>query len=109
MAVLIGPHRAECDKAQLVCCICRLVRQHPDDTCSFRRSATCPIPIECDHGRYVCPECDPCTCRKPEVDQIIIARVDATPPGGRLQVTDLVLSDAARKALTSDVESFDAA
>ncbi len=31
---------------------------------------------------------------------VITARIDATPPGARLQVTDLVLSDEARLALT---------
>ncbi len=31
---------------------------------------------------------------------VVTARIDATPPGARLQVTDLVLSDEARLALT---------
>lgn len=31
-------------------------------TCRFRLAETCAIPVECEHGYDVCPECDPCTC-----------------------------------------------
>lgn len=44
-----------------IACVCNLRLRHAEG-CKFRRSATCAIPIECDHGRDVCPECDPCTC-----------------------------------------------
>lgn len=34
---------------------------HAED-CKLRRAVECTTPIECDHGRDVCPKCDPCTC-----------------------------------------------
>lgn len=46
-------------------CKCDIQKTHSNPKCRFRVSATCPIPIECDHGRDVCPECDPCDCTPP--------------------------------------------
>lgn len=37
-----------------------------NERCKFRRSATCAVAIECEHGYVVCPICDPCTCDKIE-------------------------------------------
>lgn len=45
-------------------CICGVRKQHKED-CPFRRAMTCPVGIECEHGREVCPICDPCTCGEP--------------------------------------------
>lgn len=42
-------------------CICNILKDHAEP-CLYRRAATIPIGIACDHGRDVCPECDPCTC-----------------------------------------------
>lgn len=50
-----------CDVCGHIACVCKIQKVHDDD-CKFRRAATCPIPIECDHGYDVCPMCDPCTC-----------------------------------------------
>lgn len=50
-----------CPQCDRLACICAILRDHIDG-CSFRRAATCGIGIECDHGRDVCPTCDPCTC-----------------------------------------------
>ncbi len=45
-------------------CVCRLAAQHPDPKCRFRVALLWRVPIECQHGFDVCPDCDPCTCRK---------------------------------------------
>ena len=42
-------------------CVCHIERGHKED-CPFRIATCCAIPIECDHGYDVCPQCDPCTC-----------------------------------------------
>lgn len=42
--------------------------------CKFLRAATCAIGIECDHGRDVCPICDPCECG---IDLIATGQVGA--------------------------------
>lgn len=39
-------------------CVC-----HHDKGCQFRVSITCAVPIECEHGYDVCPQCDACNCR----------------------------------------------
>ena len=38
--------------------------QGHDDDCAFARSASCAVPVECEHGYDVCPICDPCNCEK---------------------------------------------
>ncbi len=43
------------------CEACRIRAAHREG-CAFRLSATCAIPIECEHGYDVCPTCDPCSC-----------------------------------------------
>jgi hypothetical protein len=48
-------------------CVCRIKAIHVED-CRFRRAITCAVPIECDHGRDVCPVCDPCTCPDDEAE-----------------------------------------
>jgi len=54
----------DCD-CELIQCVCAIARQHAED-CKFRKALTCAIGIECEeHGRDVCPVCDPCTCSKP--------------------------------------------
>jgi hypothetical protein len=40
-------------------------------------------------------------------EKIIAARKDVSHPEGRLKVTDLVLSDSTRKALTANIEKVD--
>ena len=37
--------------------------QGHDDDCSYAVSASCAVGIPCEHGRDVCPICDPCTCK----------------------------------------------
>lgn len=49
-----------CTCGQLAC-VCSVISNHHPE-CKFRKATTCSIPIECDHGRDVCPICDPCTC-----------------------------------------------
>jgi hypothetical protein len=44
-----------------ICCVCDILRDHKEG-CQYRRSVTCAVPIECEHGRDVCPICDECTC-----------------------------------------------
>jgi hypothetical protein len=46
-------------------CICEVKKQHDED-CPFRRAMVCAVGIECEHGREVCPICDPCTCGEPD-------------------------------------------
>lgn len=50
-----------CEICQHFACICGIRTEH-EKGCKFRRAATCAFPIACDHGRDVCPVCDPCTC-----------------------------------------------
>lgn len=42
-------------------CCCGVRRNHAE-WCRLRRAIECPVAIECEHGRDVCPTCDPCTC-----------------------------------------------
>jgi len=51
-----------CPDCQHFACICQIRKDHPDEDCKFRVSATCAVPIECEHGHDVCDICDPCTC-----------------------------------------------
>lgn len=44
-----------------IACVCHILRNH-EPSCRFRKSTTCAVPIECEHGYDVCPICDPCTC-----------------------------------------------
>lgn len=46
-----------------ISCVCKVIEKH-DSNCKYRKAATCPVGIECDHGYDVCPICDPCTCEK---------------------------------------------
>lgn len=57
-------------------CVCAIRAAHKE-TCSFRRAATGPVGIACDHGFDVCPKCDPCTCGK----GVRIEEID--PTGGK--------------------------
>lgn len=56
--------RIGCETCGHIACVCDVIRDHPNPDCRFRRSTTCPIPVACDHGFDVCPECDPCTCKE---------------------------------------------
>jgi hypothetical protein len=51
-----------CAECGFIECVCAIVAEHGVE-CTFRFSATCPIPIACEHGFDVCPVCDPCTCK----------------------------------------------
>lgn len=62
MTPITDRRAAGCDCGH-ISCVCAILRGHVDG-CKFRLAATCAIPIECDHGHDVCPECDPCTCPK---------------------------------------------
>lgn len=31
-------------------------------SCKYHQAVTCRVAVHCEHGRDVCPECDPCTC-----------------------------------------------
>lgn len=48
---------------QLIECVCNQVRDHKED-CHFRKAMICAVPISCQHGVDVCPQCDPCSCQK---------------------------------------------
>lgn len=53
--------RAENCFCDQIACVCKLVEGHKAK-CRFRTSVLCPVAIECDHGRDVCPDCDACNC-----------------------------------------------
>lgn len=53
-----------CKTCGHISCVCAIQKRH-DETCKLRIAATTPVGIECDHGRDVCPICDPCTCQPP--------------------------------------------
>lgn len=57
-----------CKMCGHLACVCGIRTQHPDPACKFRVSTTCAVPIECDHGYDVCPQCDPCTCNSTKED-----------------------------------------
>jgi hypothetical protein len=57
----------DCD-CGLIQCACAEARKHKVG-CRYRTALTCAIPIECDHGFDVCPQCDACTCEMGTVDQ----------------------------------------
>lgn len=68
------------------CETCRIRVAHPNPKCRFRVSATCPVPVECDHGYDVCPECDPCTCAtatRPDRSRIFLVDVPRREYGPR--------------------------
>lgn len=50
-----------CEQCGHLSCVCRIIESH-EERCPFRLAATCAVGIECEHGRDVCPTCDPCTC-----------------------------------------------
>lgn len=50
-----------CTKCRMLVCVCNILKRHSSE-CRFRISATCAIPIECEHGYDVCPICDVCNC-----------------------------------------------
>lgn len=61
-----------CSECGFISCICPIKKNHKTG-CRFRRAAICAVPIECDHGRDVCPICDPCTCDAPAILEITLA------------------------------------
>lgn len=58
-----------CEKCGHLACVCDVIAAHPDPQCRFRVSATCAVPIECEHGFDACPTCDPCTCASKPIDE----------------------------------------
>jgi len=50
-----------CDTCGHLACVCAILKEH-EEGCRFRLAAACAVPIECDHGYDVCPQCDPCSC-----------------------------------------------
>jgi hypothetical protein len=42
-------------------CVCAVRAGHVEG-CRPRLAGAGAVAIECEHGRDVCPECDPCTC-----------------------------------------------
>lgn len=50
-----------CTTCNHFACVCNIRENHRDD-CTFRIAASSAVGIECEHGRDVCPTCDPCTC-----------------------------------------------
>ncbi len=51
---------ADCT-CKMISCVCDQVRWHRP-TCRLRKSLLCPVAIECEHGKDVCPTCDACSC-----------------------------------------------
>lgn len=58
---LVSRGRAVYCDCGLIACVCKEARTHERD-CSYRRALRSPVGIECEHGRDVCPICDPCDC-----------------------------------------------
>jgi hypothetical protein len=54
-------HAIDCTKCGFIVCVCEVKADHATD-CRYRRAVECPVGIECEHGRDVCPDCDPCNC-----------------------------------------------
>ena len=52
--------KAECACGHIAC-VCNILKRHRPQ-CKFLKAACCPVGIECEHGRDVCPLCDPCEC-----------------------------------------------
>lgn len=50
-----------CKKCQHFACVCAVLFLH-DVRCPFRTAVACAVAVECEHGRDICPQCDPCTC-----------------------------------------------
>lgn len=50
-----------CPVCDHLACVCSVRAGHVEN-CKFRIAAAGAVGIECDHGRDVCPICDPCTC-----------------------------------------------
>lgn len=50
-----------CTTCGHLACVCPTKAAHVEG-CPYRRAVTCSVPIECEHGYDVCPECDQCTC-----------------------------------------------
>lgn len=64
MTVQISDFRPATDcTCNYLACVCNVRRNHKKK-CKFRRAVECPVSVPCEHGRDVCPECDPCTCDK---------------------------------------------
>jgi hypothetical protein len=59
--VSINPGNA-CTDCGHFACVCAIRDAH-DEGCLLRLAITCPVPIECEHGRDFCGRCDPCTCK----------------------------------------------
>lgn len=72
-----------CSKCGHLACVCRVLAEHFDG-CPFRLSATCAVEVACDHGRAVCPECDPCTCRtRGSLRNLMMGRDEISSDGGK--------------------------
>ncbi len=54
---------AFCAKCGFLACVCQILLDH-EPVCKYLIAACCPVGIACDHGRDVCPQCDPCTCQE---------------------------------------------
>ena len=53
-----------------ISCVCKILAEHAVD-CKYRISATCAVPIECEHGCDVCSYCDACTCKPRDIQKLI--------------------------------------
>ncbi len=53
-----------------ISCVCEILKNHEPE-CKYRISATCAVPIECEHGCDVCSYCDACTCKKRDIQKLI--------------------------------------
>lgn len=58
-------HPAGCPTCGHLACVCATRTGHRPG-CAFRAAVTSSVGIECEHGRDVCPICDPCTCDQAE-------------------------------------------
>lgn len=59
-----------CPCGNLVSCTCQIETQHAKN-CRYRRAATLPFDLECEHGFQACPVCDPCTCGELNLSPIL--------------------------------------
>lgn len=64
--LLVDGYRREDGTCFVVCEACDAKKSHSAD-CRYLRALSCSVGIECEHGRDVCPTCDPCDCKKEKV------------------------------------------
>jgi hypothetical protein len=78
--------RLNCRRCTRIACVCAVLAAH-EEQCALRRATTGAVAIACDHGRDVCPLCDPCTCATPPTAAMAYGP-DRPDEGGRRNPTN---------------------